>query len=118
RRRHAAYFLTLADTAEPMLTGPDQSLWLARLDREHPNLRAALAWMRRLGETEPELRLAGALWRFWMVRGHFREGRDRLLAAVSAPDGPAYPASRAKVLLGAGMLSYYQDDTAAARSCF
>ena len=44
RRRHAAWFLALAETAEPELVGPAQERWLDRLEDEHPNLRAALAW--------------------------------------------------------------------------
>jgi predicted ATPase len=45
RQRHAEYFLTLADQAEPALIGADQSRWLNRLDREHDNLRAAFSWI-------------------------------------------------------------------------
>jgi predicted ATPase/transcriptional regulator with XRE-family HTH domain len=85
RLAHAAYFLALAERAEPELTGPEATLWLDRLEREHDNLRAALGWARTGGQSgvETGLRLVAALWRFWWARGHVREGQawvEELLA--------------------------------------
>jgi non-specific serine/threonine protein kinase len=86
RRRHARYFVDLAEAAEPQLRGPDQASWLARLEDDHDNLRAAMEWCRA---TDPELtaRLAVALGWFWYGHGSLREGRDWLETAVtcSAP---------------------------------
>src|SRR5262249_45595770 len=67
---HAAYFLTLAERAEPELKGPRQTSWFQRLERERENLDAALRWAAESGDTEFELRLAVALGRFWWMRGH------------------------------------------------
>src|SRR5262249_25074569 len=72
---HLGYFLALAEQAEPELTGPRQAEWLERLEREHDNLRAALAWALEHGSLEASARLAGALWRFWYTHGHLSEGR-------------------------------------------
>ena len=99
RHAHASHFLALTEAAKPGVTGPDQGRWLARLVEEHDNLRAALAWVRDHGENELWLRLAGALWRFWELRFHLREGRSWLEGALAADRG-APPAVRARALNG------------------
>lgn len=109
RRRHATAYLALAEAAEPALTGAEQVVWLARLEAEHDNLRAALGWALERGEVETAWRLGGALWRFWMIRGYLSEGRRWLAAALAeGSDGPA--AIRAKALHGAGVLARQQGD--------
>jgi predicted ATPase/DNA-binding CsgD family transcriptional regulator len=127
RRAHALHFLELAERAEPALRGaPDQTVWLDQLEGEHDNLREALSWA--VGSTAPEgvplgLRLAGALARFWAVRGHAREGY-RWLEALLARSGEAGGAPppvpvpvRAKALWAAGFLAgLHGGDLAAARS--
>jgi len=113
RRRHAAHYLAVAKRAEPALTGAEQGTWLARLEGEHDNLRAALQWSRDSGESALGLRLAGALWRFWYVRGHLSEGRawlDGLLALTTSDREPDVAAIRAKALTGAGVLANIQGD--------
>jgi predicted ATPase len=120
RSAHAEYFFALAEDVEPHLTGPQRERRLAHLDAEHDNLRAALCWAREVGEVELGLRLAGALWRFWGVRGHLGEGRawleDFLTRSRSSDDGGA-PADtgpggavRARAMHGAGVLACYQGD--------
>jgi predicted ATPase/DNA-binding SARP family transcriptional activator len=87
RQRHRDCYLDLAQRAEPELRGPDQGVWLARLEREHENLRAGLRWCVENGDVEVGLRLAAALGPFWWIRGHITEGRERLaevLALASA----------------------------------
>ena len=111
---HAAYYLALAERAEPELRGPDQVQWLGRLRAEHHNLQAALGWARDAGEVEVGLRLAGALCQYWNTGGYFGEGRtwiEELLALAGSGAGTAVTVNtRAKVLLGAAVLLTSQGD--------
>jgi predicted ATPase/class 3 adenylate cyclase len=77
-RRHALFFLEVANVGRPESARPASEAWLLRLDSEHDNLRAALDWACAAGEDELALQLGGALWRFWHERGYFREARRRL----------------------------------------
>ena len=77
RRRHAEYFLVLAEEAFPELTGSPRP-WLDRLEADHDNLRTVLDRFESAGRTEEALQLAGALYRLWSMRGYLLEGRDRL----------------------------------------
>ena len=78
RRRHAGFYLALAEEAEPALLGPQQLSWLERLDAERDNLRAALTWATEENEADVGLRMGAALWRYWQLRGSDSEGRERL----------------------------------------
>lgn len=113
RAAHAAYFLVLAELAEPALIGPEQGVWLARIETEHDNLRLALAWLRDHGTSEDYLRLGGALSGFWEIRGHLSEGQ-RWLAGALAHRGEAPASVTARALRGAGMLAREQGDYPAA----
>jgi predicted ATPase len=101
-RRHAEYFLALAEEAEPHLP-PFERDWVDLLEREHDNMRAALDRLEAAHETQSLQRLAGALTRFWLIRGHGREGGERLVRAAAADDTPT-PA-RLKALNGAAALA-------------
>jgi non-specific serine/threonine protein kinase len=112
---HQAFYLAFAEQAEPHLRASQQVIWLDRVEAEHANLRAALAWAIAQGGSDVALRLAGCLWRFWFFRGHFTEGRQWLEAALSA-GGPTSATARAKALCGAGILAHYQADYARAEA--
>ncbi len=107
--RHAAWCVSLAEEAEPALLGPEQQVWLERLEREHDNLRAALTWNLGNARGEQGVRLAGALARFWEMRGHLSEGRRWLEAALATnADIPA--GLTAKALRGLASLMVAQGD--------
>ncbi len=114
-RRHAAYFTDVAEAAELELSGPDQARWLARLDQEHDNLRAALDHLEHLEEQLAELRLAAALGRFWYLRGHIAEGITRLGRALEHNDGLVDPL-RAKALRQQSALVLMRGDYSLARA--
>ncbi|MGQ0550359.1 MAG: ATP-binding protein, partial [Armatimonadota bacterium] len=114
RDRHRDWYLGLAERAEIGTQGAAQGEWLDRVEREHDNFRAALEWSKTTpGGADERLRLAGALWFFWFMRGYLSEGRDWLEGALSAsPAAP--PSARAKALNGAGLLAWRQGDDARA----
>lgn len=117
--RHLAYFLAVAEKAEPHLVDTDQRAWLDQLEAEHDNLRAALAWSATGGgDAGGGLQLAGALWRFWLARGYWNEGRGWLAKLLAAGPGGQAAADRAKALKGAGDLATQQSDYSAARLLF
>ncbi|MFQ5927164.1 MAG: tetratricopeptide repeat protein [Terriglobia bacterium] len=118
RRQHAAYFLRLAEQAEPELTGPREAEWFDQLEREHDNLRAALDWLVNDAEVHEALRLGGSLARFWRVHGHLTEGRERLVGLLSLPEASGRATARAKASLGAGWLVRDQGEYQTARPMF
>ncbi|HEX9440006.1 MAG TPA: hypothetical protein VF909_10000, partial [Roseiflexaceae bacterium] len=96
RDRHLEYYLALAEAAEPHLRGAEQIVWANRLEGEHDNFRAALAWAHERGAVEGSttagaeagLRLAGALFWFWDLRDHLSEGRRWLAGALAQTNRP------------------------------
>lgn len=121
RRAHADSVLVLVGEAVPGLSGPRQAFWLAHLEAEHDNIRAALRWTLETGETDAGLRLAGALWSFWWMRGHVGEGRawlERLLPVSSGTNVEPPTVTRARALNAAGILAHAQDDHASAEALY
>ena len=105
RQRHAMFFLALAERAEPELGGTEQVAWLDRLESELSNLRVALGWFKESARGMNLLRMAGSLWRFCYLRGHYEEGRRWLEGALVGGDNTPSPA-RAKAYLGAGAMTF------------
>lgn len=85
--RHAAWFVALAEDAEPHLR-QDSLEWLERLECEHDNLRATFDRLAQRQDTQRLLRLAGSIYRFWYLRGHLAEGTQRAEAALAADETP------------------------------
>jgi predicted ATPase/class 3 adenylate cyclase len=113
-KEHAAYFLRLAEEAEPHLTSAKQQEWLLRLEEEHDNLRATLGWALARGEAETALRLGWSLSHFWQFLGYLSEGRKWLEGALQLPGAQQHALARALALVGAGYLAWRQHDFAAA----
>jgi predicted ATPase len=78
RARHAAWCLELGERFHDGTRAADYPAWLDRIEAEHGNLRAALAWLDKVGDGEGLLRLAGAVQHFWFERSHRSEGLDWL----------------------------------------
>jgi predicted ATPase/transcriptional regulator with XRE-family HTH domain len=144
--RHLRYYVGLAEEAEGRMVGPQEKSWLARLEEEHDNFRAALGWALEPGRGEGEeehggistqvemaLRIGGALWRFWRTHGHWTEGRRWLEMALERAN--ALPGMDSKgvtssdiaqderlatvvtrALHGAGVLAINQGDFTSARA--
>jgi non-specific serine/threonine protein kinase len=114
--KHASYFLSLVEETPywELITGPNQHQRLAALEREHDNVRAAMRWLIARGEIEKAYRLAGALGRFWLFRGHLTEGRAWLAELLARTDASVTDSVRAMALYTAGNLAMTQGDFAAA----
>ena len=108
-RRHAQYYLRLAEEGEEHIRGPGHAQWLERLEHEHDNLRAALRWTDDRVEVDLELRLCAALANFWRGHAHFTEGRRWLERALTLSIGQR-TALRAELLEGAGWMSRARGD--------
>ena len=114
RDRHATFFARLAERAAAAMQGPDERLWLDRLEGDHDNLRTALRRFIERGAVDDAQALAGALTRFWFFRGHFSEGRAWLVEVLELPGAAAPTPGRAACHFGLDLLSLAQGDWAAA----
>jgi predicted ATPase/DNA-binding XRE family transcriptional regulator len=108
-RRHAIYYLTLAEEAEPNLVRAGHKEWFDRLNVERANHRLAMAWTIENGETALALRYTVALWRYWRHLGELTEGR-RWSDAALAMTGKTPASLRAKALWAASALAFPQAD--------
>jgi predicted ATPase len=114
RLRHARWFTTLVERSEPELEGDHQDQWLDRLEREHDNIRAALAYAVDSGDDNVALRLTAGSGTFWWIRGYWSEARRWLETALqrARTDNPAL---LYKTLEAAAHLAYRQGDDQRAR---
>ena len=106
RGRHLAFYVALAQTAQPQLIGPQRAAWFARLDLERENLLAAHSWC----DHAPEggglgLRLASAMRRYWIVRGLLGLGYRMTVEALARPDAQPSSTARGNALFGAGEIA-------------
>ena len=114
--RTALGMLDLAEELASNLTGPDASEGVARLEASGENLRGALEWFVDQGRDDDALRLANALYRYWITQRRFDEGGrwfDRALAS-----GTGDPRLRGRAYLNAGFMPFWMGDDAAATALF
>jgi tetratricopeptide (TPR) repeat protein len=116
RRRHASAYLAFAERARQQFFGPQQSVWLARLEAEHANLRAAFDTWQAQQEPERALRLLEALHWFWLVHGHVTEGRERAAQVAMLAATTSRPELQAEALDHGSTLAFHQGDYVVARA--
>jgi predicted ATPase/transcriptional regulator with XRE-family HTH domain len=126
RQQLAVFYLAFIETAEAALNGNEQQIWLTRIAEEYDNLRALLEWSTTEGDANVGLRIANALYRFWLVRGYYHEAQRWLVGLLAkAPDQTPV---RAKALAAAGSFTrkhgdyplarlYHEESLAIARQC-
>ena len=114
-RRHANYFMALAERAEPLLQGAQQTEWLATLDSDYQNIIAALDWLQVHSQKTAAARLASSLGNYWRIRGQYRVGRAYLESTYSYPETQQHPDIQAKVLGQLGLLTWNAADYPAAQ---
>jgi non-specific serine/threonine protein kinase len=116
RQRHAEFYTRLAEESYTALMRPDHGPWIERLELEHDNLRAAVAYSVESGDARMALRLAGSLWRFWSSRGYLAEASGWLAQLLAVPGGPQD--ARAAALFGVGRIAAVRGEYASARKYF
>ena len=108
RLRHALYFLALGEEATPHLRGgPEQKRWLALLDADEDNVRAAMTWaLERSDHAELALRLCGTFYRFWMYRGQLQQAYAWCDTALTRAPGGREDVALAGALLATGTIGF------------
>jgi predicted ATPase/DNA-binding CsgD family transcriptional regulator len=120
RDRHLQCYARLAEEALPKLSGEFQHLWLNRLESEHDNYRAAMAWAidgdpPDSGRVEAGLRIANALYHFWIIRDYTAEGLRWFERLVEHADDEIALVVRANALAYATIMAHYRGDVAVER---
>ncbi|HEY5730842.1 MAG TPA: hypothetical protein VIS72_12375, partial [Anaerolineales bacterium] len=113
REKNLDFFLNLAETAEPHLIHHEQLEWLAQLDADHENLRAALEHALGDESAKPSLRLCAALGMFWSIKGYSLEGTKWLATALERPandDDPEEVTARVRALVMDTEIAWNLDD--------
>lgn len=109
RDRHLGHCLHFMEATEPRLFKAEQGLWMNRLELEHDNLRAALAWSLNSQHIDSGLRLASALLWFWYTHDYWSEGRHWYKQTLHR-GGAASDSARAKALYSAAFLATFQNE--------
>jgi predicted ATPase/DNA-binding XRE family transcriptional regulator len=111
RQRHATFFLALAEASVDGLRSNDMAHWVERLEADHGNLRAALAWTIERKQSAYALRLAAAMRILWLQNAYIAEAQSWLAQALALDDDE--PAARTAALYAAAVF-HHDDPTRAA----
>lgn len=114
RRRHAGYYLALAEEADPRLKTHEQAIWLPRLETELGNMRAALSCSVEIGWAGRISDMSWTSWTYWWLSGHLSEGR-RWMEEALASDPEMTDTARARLLTLAATLGQALGDFESAR---
>ena len=109
RARHMLHFLTLAEQVEQAMFTADELAWMTNAIAEQANLRSALEWAIRSGNTEAEWRMVASIWPMWATVGAWQEG-TALFDATLAGSQTAEPGLLVGVLRNAGILAVWSGD--------
>ena len=108
RDRHADFVVVLVEEAGPKLHGPELAGWLNRLNQEHGNIRAALAYLHERRDAERAQRIVGELVPFWDAGSLAAEGLAHAEAALTIPGGQGPTTARLKALSAAAWMAVWQ----------
>src|SRR5258706_4358117 len=112
--RHLGFYINLSENAEQNYRNKEQLLWFVVMEKERDNLREALDFVLHTDQSETSLRLIGTAFWLWFFRGSWSEGQGRVEDALSqSPEGNS--TSRAKALMGLGLLNFVQSGYLEAR---
>ena len=109
---HAEAMAVLAESLGPRILGPIGQTVIRRFDREQHNVRAAVAWALRTGNTDLGLRATAPIWRWFQQRGRVREGRALFDDLLKTP--PTDVRLHIDALAAIAGLAYWGDDFEAA----
>lgn len=123
RSAHAGYFLSMTDSAESALLGPEQTHWLRQFEHWHLDITAALRFFADGGDDASVLRIASSLRLYWQARGSAREGIRWLRQGLGAQNADQEVTARservlAELLLCTGELSAAEEWLAKARTAY
>lgn len=118
QQQHVVYFVKFITTAAPFLTTAAQPEWLARIDADIGNLKAALAHALEGSDPLPALQITAQLLRYWVIRGQFREGRAAIERALAMPGADAVSLQLGIALNAAGTCCYQLHELEAAAAYY
>ncbi len=120
QHRYITWCENLVTAAEPHLMDQEQATWLARLELEHNHLRSCLDHLER-SASPPDigraLNLCAGLWRFWQLRNHLQEGRDRTRRLLDASRN-LRTAARVRALGALGSMDYWLSEHSAMEAAY